>query len=550
MRRLPPVVLLAGLALLAGCSSGGHASLPAATPTPLVVAADPALADAARFVLAAAGLEDPVVGPEQSDAAALTLSFAERPGFDGEWLAYRRWAVVVPYSFTPAQLTGPDVVTAFTAPPAQTSGAPEPLALFVPAESRDELAAMLGHPLAASVRLAPLADAPAIVAATPSALGLLPADAVDFHLTALDVDGANPVLGTGDLSSYPLTSRIWLGTRSGADAGDVEAPRTALRHLQLEPAGDTPLRAVFTGDVIPARCVYARMAAADDYHLPFEPLHDYLAAADLLAGSVDASLSDAGEPIGCRETFSLLAPARAVEGLSYAEYDVVSIAANHAKDCGAASCGDQAFLDTLTNLRDAGIAPAGGGLTEQDARQPAILTVRGVRFAFLAYDDIAPAYHATADSPGTAALEETALSEDIAAARQRADVVVVMPHWGVEYTAVPTERQQRLAAVAADAGATLVVGNHAHWVAAAQWYPGSFVAYGLGNFVFDQDWSVATMQGAVLEAYFRGPRLVAVRYLAVRINSRYQPEWAAPDEAAVIIDRIASASTEIEPGAP
>ncbi len=545
MRRIFPLVVLPALALLAACSSGGHASPPAATLPPRIVAADPPLADAARFVLTAAGMADTqVVGAGQAGGAALTLSFAERPGFDGQWLPYRRWAVVAPYTFSPPRLTRADVVAAFTG----SATEPESGVLFVPAGSEDELGALLGQPLAPGVQRVPLSAAPGTIATTPDALGLLPADAVDFHLATLDVDGANPVLGTGDLSSYPLTSRIWLGTRAGA--GDITEAGDALRRLQLDPASGNPVRAVFTGDVIPARCVYARMSAADDYRLPFEPLHDYLAAADLLAGSVDASLSDAGRPIGCQETFSLLAPKRAVEGLSYAGYDVVSVAGNHAKDCGATSCGDRAFLDTLSNLSDAGIAPAGGGLTDSEARQPAILTVRGLRFAFLAYDDIAPAYHATPDSPGTAALEETALREDIAAARERADVVVVMPHWGVEYTAVPSERQQRLAAAAAEAGATLVVGNHAHWVAAAQRYPRTFVAYGLGNFVFDQDWSVATMQGAVLEAYFRGPRLVAVRYLPVRINSSYQPEWAAADDGAVIIDRIASASAEIGPGAP
>src|SRR6185295_2792974 len=109
---------------------------------------------------------------------------------------------------------------------------------------------------------------------------------------------------------------------------------------------------LFTGDIIPARCSYAAIETRGaDYTLPFQPLHNTLIAADITVGSVDATMSDAGTPFGCTETFSLAAPARAVAGLTYAGYDVISHAANHIKDCGINPCGNEAMFETDNNLR-------------------------------------------------------------------------------------------------------------------------------------------------------------------------------------------------------
>jgi poly-gamma-glutamate synthesis protein (capsule biosynthesis protein) len=177
-----------------------------------------------------------------------------------------------------------------------------------------------------------------------------------------------------------------------------------------------------------------------------------------------------------------------------------------------------------------------------------VLTVNGVRFAFLGYDDIGSSdYGATEDSPGTAPLAFGLLGEDVARARQEADVVIVLNHWGTEYTPVPTERQRGLAREAVSAGATLVIGNHPHAVQAVEFLNGGFVSYALGNFVFDQDWSLETQQGVVLEAVFHGARLVSVRFLPVHIYDQHQPRWAEPLEGESILRRMEEASRGLPP---
>jgi len=333
------------------------------------------------------------------------------------------------------------------------------------------------------------------------------------------------------------------------DGGDDALSTASATHTSTPAPTPTPKPAVttllFTGDIIPARCTYARLEAIGDYTAPFHALRDILTSADITAGTLDTTISTVARPIGCTPTFNLASPARVVEGLLYAGFDVVAHAANHIKDCGAVNCGDRAMFETLWLLRSAGIAPVGSGGDVMEARRPAVIERNGVRFAFLAYDDIAPYYHAGPQTAGSVPLDASTLAADVAAARDVADVVIVVPHWGVEYVATPTERQRALARVAAIAGADLVVGNHPHWAQAHEQIGETFVAYALGNFVFDQDWSAETQQGAMLEVTFEGDAMAGYRYIPVRIHDEYQPRLAAPAEAEEIMRRIESASAAL-----
>jgi poly-gamma-glutamate capsule biosynthesis protein CapA/YwtB (metallophosphatase superfamily) len=472
-------------------------------------------------------------------------------------VAYRYWVPVAPFWSHLEGLAWSELQAALTGGPTAPAGAS---ALYLPSDLREELERAVGAPIAApdsggSVHWLPQSEIPAALASDEGALALLPLEAVDYHVRSLALDGIDLVRGVGPSEDYPLANRLWLTIDQDAVEGAPPSLRAAVeglvdllrRHFQ-EQAAPQPIRLLATGDIIPARCVYARQLAYDDFRHAFLATADVLRSADITVGSLDASISDAGEPIGCTPTFSLLAPARSIEGLTFAGFDVLTVASNHAKDCGASACGDQAFLDTLANLETAGIAAVGGGRNLAEARSARVLTVNGVRFAFLGYDDIGSSdYGATEASPGTAPLAFGTLSEDVARARQEADVVIVLNHWGTEYTPVPTERQRGLAREAVNAGATLVIGNHPHAVQAVEFLEGGFVSYALGNFVFDQDWSLETQQGVVLEAVFHGARLVSVRFLPVHIYDEHQPHWAEPSEGESILARMEEASSGLAP---
>ncbi len=233
-----------------------------------------------------------------------------------------------------------------------------------------------------------------------------------------------------------------------------------------------------------------------------------------------------------------------IDGLAEAGIDYVSLANNHIRDAGG-----QGILQTIANIRERGIEVSGAGKDLAAARTPALLEAGGISVAVLAYDAIAGYYHATADRIGSAPLSTSIVRADIKAARSAgADVVIVFPHWGTEYRSRPFAAQQKLARAIIDAGADMVIGNHAHWAAAMEVHDGKPIWYALGNFVFDQIWSEPTMEGITLELTFHGAELVQARMRPHIILDRAQPNFLDPaGDGKIVLGQIYGASKGLLP---
>ncbi|MFL5757117.1 MAG: CapA family protein [Chloroflexota bacterium] len=228
-----------------------------------------------------------------------------------------------------------------------------------------------------------------------------------------------------------------------------------------------------------------------------------------------------------------------IKGLKNAGIDWVSLANNHIGDAGRAG-----IASTMQNLDRFGIRHGGAGRNLAEARKPVILEVGGTRVGLLAYDTIAKYYAAKGGTAGSAQLTKSAVATDVARARAAgAELVIVFPHWGVEYRARPFDAEQALARAAIDAGADMVIGNHAHWAGGMEVYKGKPIWYALGNFVFDQTWSEPTMEGMTLELTFDGARLIQVRLHPHVILDRGQPNLLDPaGDGRVVLGQVFRAS--------
>jgi poly-gamma-glutamate synthesis protein (capsule biosynthesis protein) len=233
-----------------------------------------------------------------------------------------------------------------------------------------------------------------------------------------------------------------------------------------------------------------------------------------------------------------------IKGLRKAGIDWVSLANNHIGDAGR-----KGMLQTMTNLDEYGIAHSGLGKNQKAAHKAALMDVGDVTVGILGYDTVASYYRAGASTPGSAWMTAKALKRDVKAARKAgADVVIVFPHWGVEYRATPSATQRSLGKAAIDAGADMVIGNHAHWAAAMEVYDGKPIWYALGNFVFDQTWSIPTMEGITLELTFDGTDLVQARMRPHLILDRAQPNLLDPlGDGKAVLNQVFRASKGLLP---
>jgi len=64
--------------------------------------------------------------------------------------------------------------------------------------------------------------------------------------------------------------------------------------------------------------------------------------------------------------------------------------------------------------------------------------------------------------------------------------VVAMPHMGEEYKIAPDQLKTNFFRSLIDAGADMVLGDHAHKIQTSESYDGHLIVYSMGNFIFDQ----------------------------------------------------------------
>jgi len=153
--------------------------------------------------------------------------------------------------------------------------------------------------------------------------------------------------------------------------------------------------------------------------------------------------------------------------------------------------------------------------------------------------DLAESWAAQDNRPGEAmAFDLTRALAAVQSARQRADVVVVFNHWGEETNPCPTGEQRTFAAKLAAAGADVIVGAHAHVLQGDGWLGKTYVAYGMGNFV----WYVnrRTTDTGVLRLTLRGRSVVKNEFVPASVTDSGQPRPLSGAAAAALAKRYAA----------
>jgi hypothetical protein len=376
------------------------------------------------------------------------------------------------------------------------------------------------------------------VSRNPEAIGLVPWYEVDPRVKALAVEGTSLLdPDAADPESYPLRSGDTTVPNPGelrriVAAGDIVLDRGQPFAVFEEGRGvDFPLDggyAAITGrGLVPNPYSESELVYQFDAQRAGEggAVRDYLTNADLTLANFENPVLESAVYHPEAPTFN--GDLRLLPILKGAGIDGVTLANNHILDAGVPG-----LEETLGHLDDAGISYAGAGADLDATREPMIFDLGGIEVGVLSYQGV-PSYEwawATETAPGTAPLREDVVREDIERLRPEVDLLIVMPHWGIEYTAPPEPEQVELAHAMVDAGADLVVGGHAHWVKGIEVYDGKPVFYGTGNFLFDQSWSEETSTGIFADVIMYEDRVVQARPVPFIILDRSQPNFLVRDK--------------------
>ncbi|MCA9858431.1 MAG: CapA family protein [Thermomicrobiales bacterium] len=361
----------------------------------------------------------------------------------------------------------------------------------------------------------------------PGAVALVPIEHVDFRANVLAVDGYDPV-----------------------------------RHDQID--GQDAIRVGVVGDIVPGRNVNNKMVAYGDYTHPFRKVAAELSSYDVMIANLEGNLSNNIAPPEDAHTFSFVSSPQMVDGFKLAGIDAVTLANNHSM-WNSEGWGAQGLLDTIDALQAGGVPHFGAGNNLAEARAPWVAEVGGKTIAFFGIDgvtaneearDFAATVYlselgndgyagATDSSPGTNPYITEQFLADIESAVAQYDIVIPYFHMGIEYFPVPPAWAREGAKAAIDRGATMVVTNHPHIIQGMQVYNGKPILYSVGNFIFDQMFSVEVRQGNILEIVLRDDKVVGLRVRGVEIENFNQPRLMTAGEHASQMDRFWSATERI-----
>ncbi len=303
--------------------------------------------------------------------------------------------------------------------------------------------------------------------------------------TATDDTATPPPTGThsaGDTSRHPA------GASSGA------SPSTTATSGAPGTPGPRSITVVMTGDVLLHQGLWAsaQMDASRtgrgtmDYRPILADMRPVISSADLAICHLETPLAPKGGPYSGYPVFSV--PPQILPALKWEGYDACTTVSNHSLDDGFSG-----IQRTLADFDRIGLAHFGTATTKKAARTPLIMDVNGVKVGLIAATYGTNGIPIPSAEPWSVPIINTGRIERMAAKAKRmgADIVMVALHWGLEYDHAPIEDQIHVADVLTkDPDINLIYGHHAHVVQPYDKVNGTWVVYGLGNAIAQQDTAV------------------------------------------------------------
>ncbi len=217
----------------------------------------------------------------------------------------------------------------------------------------------------------------------------------------------------------------------------------------------------YTADLLGLADAWAGESGDGTYD--FSPLYAPLAKT---ISSYDIALINQETVLGGTSEFeyqgypSYNTPDEMAQAVAQAGFDVVNCNTNHTYDMGSAAI--EHAQKTWAKQKD--VAVIGSYASEQDRANIRVVERNGIKIAFLSYSYGQNGYEQS-DLPNdyyAAPFDKDKMKQEVAAAKEIADAVVVYMHWGDENTFELSDEQRNYASFLAGLGVDLVVGSHAH----------------------------------------------------------------------------------------
>ena len=235
---------------------------------------------------------------------------------------------------------------------------------------------------------------------------------------------------------------------------------------------------LFAGDFAP--CRRYEPVVLEKQEAVFGDALTHIRSADLAFVNLECPITSHGQAIE-KSGPALKAAEGAVSALVRAGFSIAGLANNHILDYGP-----KGLKDTLDACDSHGLSVVGAGMDLAAAQRPFEIEIEAVKVAIIAVAE--PEFsQADLDRAGAAPVDAIDNYQQIRAAQERADVVIVTLHGGNEYFPYPRPGLRKLCQFYIDLGVDAVICHHPHVPGAYELHRGKPIFYCLGNFIFDTD---------------------------------------------------------------
>lgn len=338
------------------------------------------------------------------------------------------------------------------------------------------------------------------------------AESLLVFLRAIDHFGPMRMTTAWNTTSAELTAT--------PDLAETTSHLIALFH-QGEPERDNTTTLLAVGDMMFDRNVRGWMQKEGEEY-PFARIRGaedrFFRGVDVVMGNLEGAIASRQPP---EKEIDFAFDTSTAALIKKMGFDVVSLANNHNLDQGR-----DGVDSTHRALTEVGVGFFGDQVHDDTTAWET--EVRGKKIAFLGYN--------TTDNP----LNEAEAEAAVRLAKTKNDTVVVMMHWGTEYTPRPPQSVINHGRKMIDWGADVVIGAHPHVMQGMEVYNGKPIFWSLGNFIFDQYWSTETERGlAVGLALSKNETTI---YLYPIVSQHSQPRLAIGDEDRALLNAFAERS--------
>jgi len=281
---------------------------------------------------------------------------------------------------------------------------------------------------------------------------------------------------------------------------------------------------LLVGDIMLDRGVEDLIKQNSIYY-PFQKISHFLRGIDTVFGNLEGPVVNNPPEFPANSLKYAFNP-EVIKGASWSNFNLFSLANNHTPDMGK-----EGFEETKEWLKKYGINFVGDPLSVSSNNLNSSFFRDNI--TFLAFNRIFPFI-----------VKEEEIIKKIKTVKSLNpdNFLIVSMHWGEEYKLINSPAQQRLAHKIIETGADLMIGHHPHAVQNIEKYQGKLIFYSLGNFIFDQQFSLETQEGLAVGLEIYADRLVC-RLFPLQINLS-QPVLTEQNKASEFLIQLAKRSDD------